>query len=115
VEREVLRLWQPRIRKRAHQTILQNNGQVVVSFRAWFGFTSAAGSTDDPRLRFLTLSLEDPYPEKLFTARHQEAVETELHHILSDALAASYFHRKRRPSALEKVTLKSIDYLEFYF
>ncbi len=42
---------------------------MMVSFRAWLGFTAAAGSSDDPRLRFLTLSLQAPYIERLFTAR----------------------------------------------
>ncbi|MGI3202522.1 hypothetical protein ACRJ4W_37435 [Streptomyces sp. GLT-R25] len=48
VERDVIRLWQPRIRHRAHTAILHNNGQMMVSFRAWLGFTAAAGSSDDP-------------------------------------------------------------------
>jgi hypothetical protein len=115
LEREVIRLWQPRIRRRAHQTILDNGGMMTVSFRAWFGFTSAAGSTDDPRLRFLTLSLRDPYPKTLFTARHRQASEEELNRILSGALASCYFQRKGIPAALEEVTLKEIDYLEFYY
>ncbi|GGV01816.1 hypothetical protein GCM10010211_81410 [Streptomyces albospinus] len=115
LEREVIRLWQPRIRRRAHHTILDNGGMMTVSFRAWFGFTSAAGSTDDPRLRFLTLSLRDPYPKHLFAARHRQAPEDELNRILSEALAACYFQRNGVPAALEEVTLKEIDYLEFYY
>jgi len=115
IESEVLRLWQPRVRRRAHATIVENGGQMTVSFRAWFGFTAAAGTTDDPRLRFLTLSLLDPYPERLFSARHRNAPEAELHQTLNEALAASYFHRNGIPSALETVTLKKIDYLEFSY
>ncbi|RNG17857.1 telomere-protecting terminal protein Tpg [Streptomyces botrytidirepellens] len=115
LERETVRLWQPRIRRQAHRTILENGGLITVSFRAWFGFTSAAGTTDDPRLRFLTLSLREPYPEHLFTARHTGAAEEELNHILGDALAACYFRHKGSPAALEEVTLKEIDYLEFYY
>ncbi|MEU0956142.1 hypothetical protein ABZ353_27965 [Streptomyces niveus] len=115
LEREVIRLWQPRIRRLAHRTIIDNAGLMTVAFRAWFGFTAAAGTTDDPRLRFLTLSLKEPYPELLFAARHREAPEEELHQILSTALAACYFHRDARPAALEEVTLKSIDFLEFYY
>ena len=68
---------------------------MMVSFRAWLGFTAAAGSSDDPRLRFLTLSLQAPYIERLFTARHRNAPEDELRRILSDALGACYFHRTR--------------------
>ncbi|MGQ4374803.1 hypothetical protein ACN6K9_001674 [Streptomyces sp. SAS_267] len=115
VERDVIRLWQPRIRRRAHTTILNNNGQMMVSFRAWLGFTAAAGSSDDPRLRFLTLSLQAPYIEQLFTARHRNASEDELRRILSDALGVSYFHRVRPAPTAESVTLERIDYLEFYY
>jgi hypothetical protein len=61
-EREVLRRWQPQVRRRAHRTIVDNDGLMTVSFRAWFGFTAAVGTTDDPRLRFLTTSLCAPYP-----------------------------------------------------
>ncbi|MGW0817013.1 telomere-protecting terminal protein Tpg [Streptomyces viridiviolaceus] len=115
VEREVIRLWQPRVRRRAHDTILANGGQMMLSFRAWLGFTAAAGTSDDPRLRFLTLSLKAPYPERLFTAQHNGTPEAELRQILSDALGASYFHRDRPAHLQEKVSLDRIDYLEFYY
>ncbi|MFE2159934.1 telomere-protecting terminal protein Tpg [Streptomyces lydicus] len=115
VEREVIRLWQPRIRRRAHATILHNNGQMMVSFRAWLGFTAAAGSSDDPRLRTLTLSLHSSHVEALFSARHRGAPEPELLAILSHALSACYFHRNRPQGTAEKVRIERIDYLEFYF
>lgn len=114
LEREVLHRWQPRIRRRAHEAILDNQGQMSVSFRARFGFTAARGSTDDPRLRFLTLRLHEPYPEQLFTAHHRRAPETELHQILGHALAASYFRHGGTKTAQE-VTLNEIDFLEFYY
>jgi hypothetical protein len=114
LEREVLARWQPRVRQRAHDAILSNHGLMMVSFRAFFGFASAAGSSDDPRLRYLTLGLAERYPEKLFTARHRAAPESELHNILSDALAASYFHRNN-PGVAEKVSLQQIDFLEFSY
>jgi hypothetical protein len=115
VEREVLRRWQPRVRRRAHDAILANGGQMMLSFRAWLGFTAAAGSSDDPRLRFLTLSLSPPYPERLFTAQHNESPEAELRTILSDALSACYFHRDRPAHTRESVSLERIDFLEFYY
>ncbi|MYW98897.1 MULTISPECIES: hypothetical protein [unclassified Streptomyces] len=115
VERDIIRLWQPRIRLRAHTAILHNNGQMMVSFRAWLGFTAAAGSSDDPRLRFLTLSLQAPYIQRLFAARHRNAPEDDMRRILSDALGACYFHRTRPAHTAETVTLDRIDYLEFYY
>jgi hypothetical protein len=115
VEREVIRLWQPRVRQRAHAAILANGGQMMLSFRAWLGFTAAAGSSDDPRLRFLTLSLHTPHTTALFTARHNDAPEEHLRALLGDALGASYFHRNRPTHTSETVTLERIDYLEFYY
>jgi hypothetical protein len=72
----------------------------MLTFRAWLGFTAAAGSSDDPRLRFLTLSLKDPYPKRLFTAQHNGAPETELRAILSDALGAFLPERAARSAAV---------------
>jgi len=115
VEREVIRLWQPRVRRRAHDTILANGGIMMLSFRAWLGFTAAAGSSDDPRLRFLTLSLKDPYPERLFTAQHNNIPEMQLRAILDEALGACYFHRDRPAHTRESVSLHRIDFLEFYY
>lgn len=115
VEREVIRLWQPRVRRRAHDAILANGGQMMLSFRAWLGFTAGSGSSDDPRLRFLTLSLTAPYPERLFTAQRTGASETELRTILSDALGVCYFYRDRPAHPKEKTVLERIDFLEFYY
>ncbi|MER7720771.1 hypothetical protein ABTX99_28150 [Streptomyces flaveolus] len=115
LEREVVRLWQPRVRRRAHEVILARNGQMMLSFRAWLGFTAGAGSSDDPRLRFLTLNLTAPYPQRLFTARHNDAPEAELRALLSDALGTCYFHRDRPAHSGESVRLERIDFLEFYY
>ncbi|MFC9462225.1 telomere-protecting terminal protein Tpg [Streptomyces sp. NPDC056983] len=114
-EREVVRAWQPQVRRRAHATIVANGGQMMVSFRARFGFAATAGSSDDPRLRYLTLHLEAPYPAALFDARHGDAPESELHALLGDALGASYFFQHRKPGPGENVALQDIDFLGFYF
>ncbi|MFF9397012.1 telomere-protecting terminal protein Tpg [Streptomyces griseoluteus] len=115
VEREIVRIWQPRVRRRAHATILAHGGQMTLSFRAWLGFTATAGSSDDPRLRFLSLHLDPPYPERLFTAWRIGAPESELQAILNDALSTCYFHRGRPAHPSESVSLDRIDFLEFYY
>ncbi|MFJ7593354.1 telomere-protecting terminal protein Tpg [Streptomyces sp. NPDC097617] len=115
IEREVIRLWQPRIRRQAHHTILDNGGYVMVSFRAWLGFTAAGGSSDDPRLRTLSLGLDAPHPACLFEARHRNAPERQLLQVLSAALGACYFHRNRPQATDESVTIDRVDYLEFYY
>ncbi|MES9525815.1 telomere-protecting terminal protein Tpg [Streptomyces capoamus] len=115
VEREIVRIWQPRVRRRAHATILASGGQMTLSFRAWLGFTATAGSSDDPRLRFLSLHLDAPYPKRLFTARRIGAPESELQAILNDAFSTCYFHRGRPAHLRESVSLDRIDFLEFYY
>ncbi|MFD5618465.1 telomere-protecting terminal protein Tpg [Streptomyces yangpuensis] len=115
IETAVVRLWQPRIRRKAHHTILRNNGHVMVSVRAWLGFTAAGGSSDDPRLRMLTLGLDGPHPENLFEARHRNEPEARLRQILSVALGACYFHRNRPSGANESITIGAVDHIEFYY
>jgi hypothetical protein len=113
LEREVLHAWQPRIRRAAHEAVIGNHGVMMLSFRARFGFTAANGTTDDPRMRALSLALHAPYPGKLLRACHRNAPETELRQILSQALAASYFHHHN--TAAPGVTLTDIAFLEFYY
>ncbi|WP_406729232.1 telomere-protecting terminal protein Tpg [Streptomyces sp. GD-15H] len=48
--------WQPRIRERARRPAATST-DLVVDTRARLGFTAAPGTTDDARLRHLTLAL----------------------------------------------------------
>ncbi|MEV5523691.1 hypothetical protein AB0N43_24920 [Streptomyces pseudogriseolus] len=64
---------------------------LVVSTRARFGFTAAAGTTDDARIRDVTQALPPEYADQLFTAREQGATEQQLQQIAADGLARMYF------------------------
>lgn len=48
--------WQPRIRAQARKQAATSTG-LVVDTRARLGFTAAPGTTDDARIRHLTLAL----------------------------------------------------------
>lgn len=107
IHAEVARLWQPRVRQRARQ---RAHG-MRVSFRAWFGFDAAAGSSDDGRVRRLCVTLLPHHVELLFQAHARDADENELRHILADAIGAAYFHLPINSS--ERVRLTDIDYVDF--
>lgn len=48
--------WQPRVRERARKQAAASTG-LVIRTRARFGFTAAPGTTDDARIRDLSLAL----------------------------------------------------------
>ncbi|WP_234338002.1 telomere-protecting terminal protein Tpg [Streptomyces sp. NRRL WC-3725] len=56
LEREVRARWQPQIRAKAKQTAATTGG-LMIDVQARFGYTAAPGSTDDARVRHLTLAL----------------------------------------------------------
>jgi transcriptional regulator with XRE-family HTH domain len=82
--------WQPRVRAQARRQAATSTG-VVVDVRARFGFTAAPGSTDDARLRHLTLALPPQYAARLFAAQDAGASEQQLRDIAGQALGEVYF------------------------
>ncbi|MEV8529250.1 XRE family transcriptional regulator [Streptomyces sp. NPDC052000] len=90
LEREVRKRWQPQVRAKARQKAATTAG-LVVSTRARFGFTAAAGTTDDARIRDITQALPPTFADQLFTAREQGANEDQLRQIAADGLAKMYF------------------------
>lgn len=111
--REVIRIWQPRVRKRAHQKLIAEDGSIGVHFRAKFGFTVSAGSSDDPRLRLMSIWLSPAHTASLLRARERGAKEQELHSIVESATGESYF--RVYASRLRAVTLKEVHFIDFSF
>ncbi|MET9483658.1 XRE family transcriptional regulator [Streptomyces sp. NPDC006638] len=95
LEREVRKRWQPQIRAKARKKAASTDG-LVVSTRARFGFTAAAGTTDDARIRDITQALPPTFADQLFTAREQGANEQQLQQIAADGLAQMYFRDNNR-------------------
>ncbi len=56
LEREVTKRWQPQIRARARQKAATTGG-LVLDTRARLGYTAPIGSTDEDRVRHLTVAL----------------------------------------------------------
>lgn len=87
IEREVKKRWQPQIRAKAKQQA--TTGSIVVDTRARFGYTAAPGTTDDSRLRHLTVALPPAFAARLFEAQEQGASEQQLRDIAAEGLRRS--------------------------
>ncbi|MCX5589619.1 telomere-protecting terminal protein Tpg [Streptomyces erythrochromogenes] len=116
IDREVRRIWQLTERQALHGTLVRNNAQVIVRFRARFGFSAARGSSNDSRLRFLAPQLLPQHAADLFAARHRDAGEAELRRILGDAIGAAYFFRRLGPHQTQAAAaINDLDFVEFRY
>ncbi|MEW2492892.1 telomere-protecting terminal protein Tpg [Streptomyces nodosus] len=113
LEREVKKRWQPQIRAKARRRAATTDG-IVIDTRARIGYTAPIGSTDEARLRHLTVALPPQYAARLFDAQQQGAPEQRLREITAEALKEVYFQDGgRRAGALEEVRFTDIEHLEF--
>ncbi|WP_432584915.1 XRE family transcriptional regulator [Streptomyces sp. HD1123-B1] len=112
MEREVRKRWQPQIRARAKQTAATTDG-IVIDTRARFGYTAAPGSTDDARLRHLTLALPPHHAARLFDAQEQGATEQQLRDIAAEALGETYFRDNGRRAHGLEVEFTDLEHVEF--
>ncbi|MER7000486.1 XRE family transcriptional regulator [Streptomyces sp. NPDC000410] len=112
MEREVKKRWQPQIRARARQTAATTGG-IVVDTRARFGYTAAPGTTDDARLRHLTVALPPEYAARLFDAQDAGAPEQQLRDIAAEGLQEIYFKDHGRRAGGLLVEFTDIDHIEF--
>ncbi|MFF9497947.1 telomere-protecting terminal protein Tpg, partial [Streptomyces flaveolus] len=109
----VTRPWQPRIRAQARKQAATSTG-LVLDTRARYGFTAAPGTTDDARIRHLTLALPPQHAARLFDAQEAGASDARLREIAAEALKEVYFQDSgRRAGSLEEVRFTDIEHLEF--
>ncbi|MFF5257169.1 telomere-protecting terminal protein Tpg [Streptomyces leeuwenhoekii] len=113
LEREVKKRWQPQIRARARQKAATTGG-IVIDARARMGYTAPIGSTDESRIRHLTVALPPRHAARLFDAQEAGASDQQLQQIAADALREVYFQDGgRRAGSLEEVRFTDIEHLEF--
>src|SRR5690606_25404638 len=113
LEREVRKRWQPQIRARARQRAATTDG-IVIDTRARLGYTAPVGSTDEARVRHLTVALPPQHAARLFDAQEAGAGDQQLRQIAADALREVYFQDGgRRAGQLEEVRLTDIEHVEF--
>ncbi|WP_434600174.1 telomere-protecting terminal protein Tpg [Streptomyces sp. A5-4] len=89
IEDAVLVRWQPRVRARLRARAEADG--FVFHTRARFGFAAPAGSSDDPRVRWITQCLPGEVARELFAARDAGAGEQQQMVILARALGHAYF------------------------
>ncbi|POX52017.1 DNA-binding protein [Streptomyces sp. Ru71] len=109
--REVAKEWQPRVRKRARQRAATATG-ITIETRARFGYTAPIGTTDDPRMRRLTVHLPPEYAHRLFEARSQGAPDPQLRGIVAEGLQEIYFKDGGRRADDLSVEFTGIDYFD---
>ncbi|MFE3585074.1 telomere-protecting terminal protein Tpg [Streptomyces vinaceus] len=107
---EAARSWQPKVKERAERQAAARG--VVIETRARFGFTSAAGSTDDARLRRITQHITPENSSAAFAAYRAGASEEELQAIVGGALGESYFRDHNQRAHDLDVEITDIDYID---
>jgi transcriptional regulator with XRE-family HTH domain len=113
IEREVKKRWQPQIRAKAKQRAATTGG-IVIDTRARLGYTAPIGTTDQDRIRHLTVALPPQYAARLFDAQEQRVTDQRLQEIAAEALKEVYFQDSgRRAGSLEEVRFTDIERLEF--
>jgi transcriptional regulator with XRE-family HTH domain len=112
LEREVRVRWQPQIRAKAKQAAATTGG-IMIDVRARFGYTATPGSTDDARVRHLTLALPPGQAARLFEAQEAGLTEDQLRRITAEALGEVYFRDNGRRAHGLEVELTDVLDLEF--
>ncbi|WP_339135251.1 XRE family transcriptional regulator [Streptomyces sp. f51] len=101
LELEVRSRWQPQVRARAKQAAATTNG-IMIDVQGRFGYTAAGDSTDQSRVRHLTLPLPPHHAARLFQAQQDGVDEDDLRQIAAEALGEVYFRDGgRRAHGLE--------------
>ena len=97
VEQQVRAKWQPRVKDRTRKNAEKNGFMLHIS--GTFGYSSAAGSTDDPRSRTITQRMPGDVARRLYAARDAGATQAQQGRILAEGLREHYFkdngHRAR--------------------
>ncbi|MCF0086468.1 hypothetical protein B0E37_01522 [Streptomyces sp. MH192] len=111
IEEAVLARWQPRVRaRRRAQTEAEG---FVFHTRARFGFAAPAGSSDDPRVRWITQDLPGEVARELFAARDAGAGEQQQTVILARALGHAYFREWGSRAHGLHVAFSDVEFADF--
>ncbi len=111
IEDAVLARWQPRVRAR-RRAQAEAEG-FVFHTRARFGFAAPAGSSDDPRVRWITQDLPGEVARELFAARDAGAGEQQQTVILARALGHVYFRDGGRRAHGLHIAFNDIEFADF--
>ncbi|GAA3141921.1 hypothetical protein GCM10017687_68440 [Streptomyces echinatus] len=111
IDEAVLARWQPRVRAR-RRAQAEAEG-FIFHTRARLGFAAPAGSSDDPRVRWITQDLPGEVARELFAARDAGAGEQQQTAILARALGHAYFREWGRRAHGLHVTFRDVEFVDF--
>ncbi|MFD4976895.1 telomere-protecting terminal protein Tpg [Streptomyces sp. NPDC058424] len=111
IEEAVRRRWQPRVR--ARQRARAEADGFVIHTRARFGFVAPAGSSDDPRVRWITQYLSGEVARELFAARDAGRGEQQQMVILARALGHAYFRDGGRRAHGLGIAFTDVEFADF--
>ncbi|MFE3384838.1 telomere-protecting terminal protein Tpg [Streptomyces anulatus] len=103
--------WQPKVRRRHRKQAATATG-ITVETRARFGYTAPIGTTDDGRMRRLTVHLPPAYAHRLFDAQQHGATDQQMRNIIAEGLQEVYFKDGGHRAAGLEVALTDIDYFD---
>ncbi|MGW7328361.1 telomere-protecting terminal protein Tpg [Streptomyces sp. NPDC054840] len=106
--------WQPVVRGRRRKEAATSTG-ITVETRARFGYTAPVGSTDDGRMRRLTVHLPPTYAQRLFDARAAGASDQQMRQIVAEGLQEIYFKDGGTRAQGLEVEFTDIDYFDASF
>ncbi|MET8703615.1 XRE family transcriptional regulator [Kitasatospora sp. NPDC004723] len=110
LRKEAARVHQPRVQSRARREAEQRG--LIVDTRARLGYhTSAAGQTDQARLRTLTRGVPSRLVGSIFDAM-QAGDEEKLRELVAEGLAEDYFREPGGGASDLTITFTDIDYIE---
>jgi predicted transcriptional regulator len=109
--REVRKVWQPRVRAQARKKAATTTG-ITIETRARFGYTAPVGTTDDPRMRRLTVHLPPAYAGRLFDAQQRGASDQQLRDIVAEGLQEIYFKDNGTRAQDLEVTMTEIVFFD---
>ncbi|MBK3584561.1 XRE family transcriptional regulator, partial [Streptomyces sp. MBT57] len=112
LENEVRTRWQPQVRARARQKAASTDG-IMIDVQARFGYTAAAGSTDQSRIRHLTLALSPRHAARLLDAQAAGVDEDQLLQLTAEALGEVYFRDNGKRAHGLEVELTDVLDLQF--
>ncbi|GAA3163383.1 XRE family transcriptional regulator [Streptomyces ramulosus] len=114
LEHEVKARWQPQIRAKAREKAASTGG-IVIDVHARLGYAGAPiDTTDQDRIRHLTVALPPQYAARLFDAQQRGDSDDELRKLTAEALKEVYFQDGgSRAGSLREVHINDVRSLEF--
>ncbi|MFD9124110.1 telomere-protecting terminal protein Tpg [Kitasatospora sp. NPDC059571] len=111
IEQQVRAKWQPRVRQRTRRAAERDG--FVLHVQAQFGYSSAVGSSDDPRMRTITQRMPGEVARRLYAARDAGAGTREQEQVLADALQEHYFKDGGRRASGLTTEINGMNWADF--